>query len=414
MPRRAFGVLAASAALVLTVAACSSSGGKSGGSNNSSGSTGGASASTSDKSPIIVGSVAPLTGAYSAPGTFSVAGLKAAVAYLNDNGGILGRKIELESEDSGGNPVQSVAAMKLLTSKHVNVVFGDLLSGYAAMVPLFTKDNVISMSSSTDDDLWDTASANPNGFSDFIPTKAYAEIYIDYLTSHYHVTKIGVIGGTDSFGTSLTAAVKTYAATKNISVVTQQFSPSATDLTTQMRSLKDAGADALISATFSSGQILSIKAQQALNWDPPAVTSNTLNDSAGVAAVKASGLKNLVGGPVSTFMLNKNGVTTETDKQKVFLSYLQKAYGSGSLDGVWSTGVDWFDGLLIWASAVQKAGTTDTAAVKKVMESGTPLTGYSGDFSYSTTSHVTPNVDTIFGLYAGGVSCPGPCPEATG
>jgi ABC-type branched-subunit amino acid transport system substrate-binding protein len=396
--------LVTAGALLLSAAACSSSG-------NSAGS--GASAQSSS-SPILVGVVVPLTGAEATPGQFQLDGLKAALSYVNNHGGILGRKAQLVTEDSGGNPVQAVADFKLLVSKHVNVIFGDLLAAYSAMVPLFAPANIISISQNTTDSTWVPESVNPNGFNVFIPTRGYAQLYVDYLLKNYHVKKIGVIGGTDDFGTSLTTAVMAYAKTKGIPVVTQQFPANATSLVSQMRALKNAGVDGLISATFAANQVLSIQAEQALKWDPPAVTSNTLNDSAGVAAVKAAGLKNLVGGPVSKFMLTKDPSAPETSQQKVFLSYLAKAVGGGSLDGVWSTGIIWFDGLLVWKSAVEKAGTTDTAAVKKVMESGTPLVGWSGSFIYSTHSHVTKNVTSIFGLYAGGVDCTGPCLEAPG
>jgi branched-chain amino acid transport system substrate-binding protein len=421
MSRRVLGCIVA-AALALCATACGSSssgsGGATAGGSPSSATSGAGSTSptsASSSSPILVGVVVPLTGALATPGQFQLDGLKAAVSYVNANGGILGRQVQLLVEDSGGSPVQAVAKFKLLVSKHIQVIFGDLLADYSAMQPLFKPSNIISISQNTTDSTWYPATNNPNGFNVFIPTRGYAQLYVNYLVKNYHVKKIGVIGGTDDFGTSLTAAVKAYAPTVGVQVVTQQFPANATSLVTQMRSLKNAGADSLISATFAGGQILSIQAQQALGWDPPAVTSNTLNDSAGVAAVKSAGLKNLVGGPVSSFMLDSTAGAPETQHQKIFLSYLQKAVGKGtSLDGVWSTGIIWFDGLLVWKSAVEKAGTTATASVLKVMNSGAPLAGWSGNFTYSPSNHVTSNVTSIFGLYAGGVDCPGACPAAKG
>jgi branched-chain amino acid transport system substrate-binding protein len=395
--------LLASVALVTAVAACGSSG-----------SSGSAGSSGSSSGPILAGVVLPLTGAEATPGQNQLYGIEAAVDYVNAHGGILGRQVKLLVKDSAGNPVQSVAEFKQLDAEHIDVVFGDLLSGYDAMVPLFKQDNIISISQNTTDSTWANVSTNPNGFNIFCTTTCYAQVYVNYLQSVDHVTKIGVIGGNDDFGTSLTTAVQQVAAAKGIKVYSQEFSDSATDVTPQMRTLKNDGAQALISATFSATQVLSIKAQQALNWDPPSVTSNTLNDSAGVAAVKSAGLKNIVGGVVSSFMLQGTSGAAETAQQKTFLTYVQKVAGSGSLDGVWSDAILGFDGLLVYQSAADKAGTTDTAAVKKVMESGTPLKGWSGDFEYSATSHVAKNATSLFGLYQGGVDCPGPCPAAAG
>jgi branched-chain amino acid transport system substrate-binding protein len=403
MQRRVLTLLA-SVALVTAVAACSSSG-----------SSGSASSSGSSSSPIKVGVVVPLTGAEATPGQYQLYGLQAAADYVNDHGGILGRKVELVTKDSAGSPVQAVADFKQLTSEGINVIFGDLLAGYSAMVPLFKPANIISISQNTTDSTWANVNTNPNGFNVFCTTTCYADVFVNYLQSVWHVTKIGVIGGNDDFGTSLTTAVQTVAASKGIKVYTEEFSDSATDVTTQMRALKNDGVQGLVSATFSGPQIIAIKAQQALDWNVPTVTSNTLNDSAGVAAVKSAGLTHIYGGVVSSFMLQSKAGAAETAQQKTFLTYLQKAVGSGtSLDGIWSTGIIWFDGLLVWQAAVEKAGTTDTAAVKKVMESGTPLKGWSGNFTYSATSHIPQNATSLFGLYQGGVDCPGACPAAEG
>jgi branched-chain amino acid transport system substrate-binding protein len=396
--------LLASVALVTAVAACSSSG-----------SSGSAGSSGSSTGPILAGVVLPLTGAEETPGQDQLYGIEAAVDYVNGHGGILGRQVKLLTKDSGGSPVQAVADFKQLAAEHINVIFGDLLSSYDAMVPLFKQDNIISISQNTTDSTWANVSTNPNGFNIFCTTTCYAQVYVNYLQSVDHVTKIGVIGGNDDFGTSLTTAVQQVAAAKGIKVYAEEFSDSATDITPQMRALKNDGVQGLISATYSGTQILSIKAQQALGWDPPSVTSNTLNDSAGVAAVKSAGLKNIVGGVVSSFMLQSTAGAAETAQQKTFLTYVQKAVGSGtSLDGVWSDAILGFDGVLVYQSAVDKAGTTDTATVKKVLESGTPLKGWSGDFEYSATSHVTKNAASLFGLYQGGVDCPGACPAAAG
>lgn len=392
-------VVASSAVLLLTLAACGSSGSSTG---------------SSSTDPIIVGAVAPLTGVEAVAGQEQLVGLKAAVLYVNDHGGILGRKVQLETEDSGGNPAQAVADFKLLVGKHVSVVFGDLLAGYAAMVPLFGPAGVISMSQNTTESIWANPSTNPNGFNTFITTTGYAQLYVDYLVNNYHIKKLGIIGSTDDFATSMFSSVQAYAKTKGIPVVVQQFDPNATSVVTQLRALKNAGVDGLISATFDAGQVLSIQGQQALGWDVPTVTSNTLNDSAGVAAVKAAGLKNIVGGPVSKVILIPSAGAPESANANILLDYLQKVTGETNFDGSQSNALTWFDGLLVYKAAAQKSHSIDANVIRSTLEDGQAYAGLSGDYVYSKASHITKNVDNIFGLYLGGLTCQRVCVAAPG
>ena len=405
MFRRMVSVLGA-LSLATVAAAC--------GSSDDGGGGGGGSASDADSGPIRIGVVFPLTGPQSGVGNQHVNGIKAAVDYINDNGGILGRDVELSIKDSGGNPTQSVAQFRSLVDEGIVAVTGDQLAGYAAMVPEFERSDVISLTQATQDTLWDDPSANPNGFNSFIPTHGYAQLYVDYLVDNADVTKIGVIGSTDSFAASMFEAVQQYAEEQGIEVVTEQFDPNATSVVNQMQALKDEGVDGLISATFGGGQVLSIQAQQALGWDPPAVTSNTLNTAAGVQAVQAAGLTNLVGGPVSRVMLVSEEGAPESEQAQTLLDYLGQVTGQTEFDGTWSNATTWFDGLLVYKAAVEEAGTTDADAVKEVLESGEPFEGLSGEFSYSADSHVTEDVDEIFGLYLGGLPCPRTCVAAPG
>ena len=60
---------------------------------------GGGSADASSDEPIVVGASVSLTGAYASSGTNVSNGYELAVKQINDNGGVLGRQIELRVED---------------------------------------------------------------------------------------------------------------------------------------------------------------------------------------------------------------------------------------------------------------------------------------------------------------------------
>jgi branched-chain amino acid transport system substrate-binding protein len=91
-----------------------------------------------DSGPIMLGALVPLTGAGGAWGPSISAGQKVVVDEVNAAGGVLGRKIELITEDSQSNPENAVrAAHKLIDADHVLTIMGTWSSAEcSAVAPL--------------------------------------------------------------------------------------------------------------------------------------------------------------------------------------------------------------------------------------------------------------------------------------
>jgi branched-chain amino acid transport system substrate-binding protein len=91
--------------------------------------------------PVKIGMIDPLTGAYAAPAGNEVMGAKLAVEQINAKGGILGRPIDLLVEDSAndvGTGVQK--ARKLIERDEVNFIVGDVNSGIALAISQVTNE----------------------------------------------------------------------------------------------------------------------------------------------------------------------------------------------------------------------------------------------------------------------------------
>ena len=74
---------------------------------------------------IKIGAVDPLTGGQAVFGQDSINGKKMAVEELNANGGVLGKQIELISEDDAGQAAQAATvATKLITQDKVVAIAG--------------------------------------------------------------------------------------------------------------------------------------------------------------------------------------------------------------------------------------------------------------------------------------------------
>src|SRR5258708_25172365 len=88
--------------------------------------------------PIKIGTLTPLTGAGGPYGPVMVKAVKAVVDQVNAAGGVLGRKIELVSEDDQTNPEAGVRAVrKLIDVDKVSAILGTWASSVTtAVAPL--------------------------------------------------------------------------------------------------------------------------------------------------------------------------------------------------------------------------------------------------------------------------------------
>jgi branched-chain amino acid transport system substrate-binding protein len=96
------------------------------------------------ETPIRIGMVDPLTGAYAAIAQGEVVGAKFAAEELNKKGGILGRPVELLIEDSAndvGTGVQKTR--KLIERDQVSFIIGDVNSGVAIAMAQVTSEKKI-------------------------------------------------------------------------------------------------------------------------------------------------------------------------------------------------------------------------------------------------------------------------------
>ncbi len=94
--------------------------------------------------PITLGVVTPLSGPAEFIGKFVKNGAEVAVALLNEAGGVKGREFALEMRDSKANPAAATAAARELLSAGVNLQLGTISSAVAlAMGPLMEAENGI-------------------------------------------------------------------------------------------------------------------------------------------------------------------------------------------------------------------------------------------------------------------------------
>jgi branched-chain amino acid transport system substrate-binding protein len=222
-----------------------------------------------EKNTFRIGATLPKSGPYSQFGSFVEPALVIAVNQLNAAGGILGRKVELIIRDDASNPGRALLATKeLVEEQKVDFLYPEIVSGLVlASLPYTTERKMITI----------TPGASPLiGDGEKFP---YSFQYGDIATERVPAMvaamkelggkKVGILVSTNPATVSLgdTMAgdlVKKYGMEL---AGYKQFSVDAKDLTSQLQSLRDAGADiiAFDGAGKDSVRIV-MSGMQVLNW----------------------------------------------------------------------------------------------------------------------------------------------------
>ena len=227
---------------VVVASACSSSSGTGAGSGTSTSSGTGAGASSGASGPFVIAGVLPLTGAFGAVGTTLLAGMNGQAALLNKQGGILGRQIQINIKDSASDTQQAVSAMRDVLSdpSGVDAVVAEATGSLnAAVMPIVAPTKIISVTSSV------APCTSSTCFSFGTTSKDTAAASLQAIKS-LHLTKVGIIGGTDASGQSEAQELTALASKYGLSVVgTELFDPNGKDYTAQLQKLRAAGAQVL-------------------------------------------------------------------------------------------------------------------------------------------------------------------------
>jgi ABC-type branched-subunit amino acid transport system substrate-binding protein len=261
MRTRTCGVLACVAAAAV-VAGCGGGGG-------------GSAAPGVTKTSVKIGSHQPLTGP-AAPGYSEIApAAKAFFTYLNEHGGVNGRKIDLIYKDDGYNPTKTVSVVKqLVLQSKVFAIWGGLgTPTHTKVVDYLNSSRVPDLFVSSGCPCWDDGGAHPYTFGWQPNYTIEGKILGQYIKQHFAGKKIGVFYQNDDFGKGGLAGIQNQVPKSQI-VSTQAYEPGNTNVAPQITAIQKAGADVLVDFTIPAytalGQLTSFK----LGYKPQIVVSN--------------------------------------------------------------------------------------------------------------------------------------------
>ena len=234
-----------------------------GGSNNKTSSGG------DDQETIKLGFLGALTGSVANYGIPGKKGMEMAIDELNDQGGILGKKVEGVYEDNkGDNSEIANIAMKYITRDKVVAMVGDPCTGLTKTAAKIAQDNqmVIFSSGATGDGVVE--------IGDYVFRNTLLDIYavpavVDWMMNDKGWKNFAVITSLDNgYSTALTPVFKQVIDEKGGKIVLEDsVNDGETDFTAQVTKLKKANADVLVFTGYYTEAALILNEAQKKNLD---------------------------------------------------------------------------------------------------------------------------------------------------
>ncbi|MBP6900183.1 MAG: ABC transporter substrate-binding protein [Burkholderiaceae bacterium] len=227
------------------------------------------------KSEILVGSITDLSGPLAPYGKGLRNGANLRIAEVNEQGGVHGRKIRLLIEDSGYDPKRAVlAAQKLVTQDKIFVMAG--LLGTAptnAALPVLTQANVMNFFPMT----LAREMYEPVNKLKFAFVSSYVEQMSRAVPRLYKEKKSGkacTLYQDDEFGLEVMRGAEL--GLKSIGVEFAErttYKRGATEFSSQMARLKQAGCDFVVLGTVIRETVGSIAEARKIGFNPTFLTS---------------------------------------------------------------------------------------------------------------------------------------------
>lgn len=334
---------------------------------------------------IKIGWLSSLTGPLSSAAIAENQGVQFAVDEINAAGGIGGKKLELITRDTASDPTKAVNfAQQLAFSDKVNVIIGPVNSGESlATVGMIAKAGIPNLIIGTVDELTD-AKKYPRAFRLINTNRQWIEAANAYVLGRLKKSKIAVIGDTSGYGTSSAkTAIELLEKAGVKPVYSVLIDPNKTDLTDEFTKAKAAGADVIMPWSAATGLIARIlNTRGDMNWNVPIV---------GHAAIMAAPIRKLLNKPAYWDNAYATGYVSTTygadgklpERTQVLIDKMRAKLGGGEIDFMFWWVALGYDTVKIIEHAINKAGSTDPAAIQKALEDTKQFKGVYATYSWS-------------------------------
>jgi len=279
---------------------------------------------------ILLGATGPLTGAESQYQPV-LSGAQAYFSYVNDHGGVLGRKIVYKVEDDQYDPAQTVTlTQKLVEQDNVFAIFNSIGTEHALAVrdylnqqkvpQLFVGTGASTIAAQHKQFPW-TMGLLPSNTGE-------GAIYGRQIVATKPNAKIGVLYENDEYGQELLAGLKRGlgAHAKQI-IATQSYALLDPTVDSQIQQLKASGADTFIIFALPKQAIQAFVVAAKLGWKPTEYVTSVSIDPAVMQIVHLNaGVQTGVGATSTAFLRDPTNPTLASSPGVKLYRQIMKKY----------------------------------------------------------------------------------------
>jgi branched-chain amino acid transport system substrate-binding protein len=213
---------------------------------------------TAQSAPIRIGHLTPLTGFLGALGGYAQQGIQMAADELNAGGGVLGRRVELISEDSVNPQTASSKAQRMIERDSVDVLMGEISSASALTISqVAARNKKLFMSIGARSDTLRNKDCNRYTFHVDIPVTVMVNAAGEALVREGFVRgkKVFALTSDYLFGHDLTRAAKAFFARNGATVIGDELvATDLTDFSPQLLKIRQARPD-LVATNLGGNQV---------------------------------------------------------------------------------------------------------------------------------------------------------------
>ena len=341
---------------------------------------------------LKIGAVGPLTGGYANYGLSVKGGAEIAVKEINAAGGINGKQIELNFQDSQGDPESATAAYGKLMDWGMEVSMGGVFSGETASVTAAARDDDMFLLTPTGsaDGCFD---GNDKAFRVCFYDSYQGAAAANYIKDNNLATEVGVLYESDyDYSVGLYNAFVAQAQEIGLTIKeTQTFTTStATDFSTQINKLVDSGVKVVFTPIYAEeASTFLTQAKGKFGDDVYFFGADGLDGILGKVEQDPSIADNVL-------MLTPFAADNPAENVQSFVKKYQEAYGATPDQFA----ADAYDAIYVIKAAVEKAGSTSGAALASALTSLT-VEGVTGTMTWTADGNTNKPASAI--LYYDGV-----------
>lgn len=320
----------------------------------------------------------------------AVVAAKAGAAKVNEAGGVDGRKVEVAVVDDEGNPTTALTKIRQeIAKKKPDLVLNAGPSTItAATLPVFKQNKILSFNIAPTEDSGDPE-AYPLNFDLTGSPDDYTNGLLPYFAEKGY-RSAGIIHSSTANGVAFDTAVTAALKAEGIPVLdSQEYDPTALDMTPQLQSIQAKKPDVLLLNGYGAPVGYLLKGIEKLGWDVPVIGDGSVSATGLIATLPPAGVlgtpqvKNLV------IQALKSSVKNPDDQAVNDAITAMTSIGEIKATLIMATN---YDAVPLIAAAAEKAGgADDPEALAKALEEPTVQSAAKvavlKKYNYSATSH---------------------------